>query len=114
MEKRNNIKFKQNYAKKIIELEGSLENFPKISFMRGKSILEIEIKTEIINYIPRTNSSESINFIGYKAFKKFSKFEIDENVITFKRTSQLYQLYLFLGYFFVFTLVFIILSKAKL
>lgn len=57
MEKRNNIRYIQNYAKKIIELEGSIENFPKIAFIKGKSIFEIEIKKDYINYIPRGDSS---------------------------------------------------------
>ena len=36
-----------------------------------------------------------------------------ENEIIFKRTSQLYQLYLFLAYFVAFTLVFLILFRRN-
>jgi hypothetical protein len=114
MEQKNNIQYEQDEAKQVIKLKGNIENFPKVSFILGKYIFEVDIKTDEIHFIPRLNSSESTTIIGFKALRKFSKFEVDADVFAFKRTLQLYQLYVFLAYFFLFTIIFLILSRSKL
>jgi hypothetical protein len=114
MEPKNGIRYSQDASRAVINLTGAVENFPHISFMRGQSIFEVRIESTQIRYIPRANSSQPTTVIGFRAFRQFSKFEVDAAAIVFKRTAQLYQLYVFLGYFFVGTVGFLLLSRAKL
>jgi hypothetical protein len=52
--------------------------------------------------------------VGYKALYEFNKFKFDESNIIFKRTSQIYQLYLFLAYFILLTLFLVFISRRNL
>jgi hypothetical protein len=114
MEPKNGIRYEQDESERVINLMGNTENFPKVSFILGKYIFETDIQTDQIHYIPRSNSSESTTIIGFRALKKFSKFEVIGDVIAFKRTLQLYQLYMFLAYFFLYTIAFLVISRSKL
>jgi hypothetical protein len=57
MEQKNDIQYEQDEAKQVIRLKGNIENFPKVSFILGKYIFEVDIKTDEIHFIPRLNSS---------------------------------------------------------
>lgn len=93
-----------------------MKNFPKITLKKDNSLFRLSIKNEnTLYYLPREqNDSKGINIIGYHSMQEFSKFEIDHEKIIFKRTSQFYQLYLFLGYFFGFVLITIFFQKKNL
>jgi hypothetical protein len=55
-----------------------------------------------------------VSLIGYRALKDFNKFKFNGEEIIFKRTSLLYQLYLFLAYFGILTILLILLTKRHL
>lgn len=78
-------------------------------------MFELSVDHSVLKYIPRAqNDTKGKNKIGFHALKTFSKFEIDHENIIFKRTSQFYQLYLFLGYFFGFTLMTLICIRGNM
>ena len=85
-----------------------------ISLLKGSSKFEILFEQTVLHYLPRGDKTHGINMIGYLSLHKFGKFSINEDLIVFKRTAQLFQLYLFFAYFFAFTLIFLIVSRGYL
>ena len=76
MDKKNKIDYSFDEKRNVVNLSGDLNNFPKITLIRGNSLFELSIKNKkILNYLPRSqNDSKGENIIGYHALKAFSKF----------------------------------------
>lgn len=112
MTKENLINFKFHEKNHTIELMGELQNLPKLTLVRGDYIFKMKIEGNVINYLPAVENKERVTLIGYKALYEFSKFKFDEESIIFKRTTYIYQLYLFLAYFTLLS-VFLIYTTRK-
>jgi hypothetical protein len=114
MTKENQINFHFNEENHTITLSGKLENLPKLTLVRGDYIFKISLRGNSINYLPAIKNIDRFTLIGYKALYEFNKFKFNENEIIFKRTSLIYQLYLFLVYFMLLTLFLVFISRRNL
>jgi hypothetical protein len=74
------------------------------------------LKNKELNYLSEgvfdiySNEKQSSK-IGISLLSEFSKFQIDQHKIIFKRTSQLFLLYIFLAYYFALCLFIVIKNK---
>lgn len=96
-------------------LTGALANLPKLTLVRGDYIFKIALSAPVIHYIPAVRNLQRRTLVGYKALYEFDKFRFSENgEIIFKRTEQVYQLYLFVAYFVALSLFLVFVSRRNL
>lgn len=81
--------------------------------MKDSYLFYLDIKMDKLHYIP-SNSSNTANLIGIRALTDFSRFQPEDNSIIFKRTSILYMVYLFFGYFFIVVLGMILFCRKNI
>lgn len=81
--------------------------------MLGNSLFQLSIKTNVLHYLPTVNDSQT-TLVGYRSLHDFSKFKFDDDHVVFRQTSEIFMLYLFLGYFFVFGVFLITHSKQDI
>jgi hypothetical protein len=94
---------------------GKVENLPQLTFIQGDYIFKIKLGENIINYIPAIHNKQRITLVGYKAFHLFNKIKFRKTgEVVFKRTSLVYQLYLFLIYFTCLITFLLYLTKKSL
>ena len=87
---------------------------PKLTLVRGDYIFKIVLSGNTLKYLPAIKNIDRYTLIGYKALYEFNKFKFDQDQIIFKRTSLVYQLYLFLLYFLLLTLFLVFISRRNL
>lgn len=114
MTKENQINFRFYEDNHSIVLSGHLENLPKLTLVRGDYIFKLSLASPLLHYLPAVKNLQRLTMVGYRALYEFNKFKFSENEIIFKRTSQVYQLYLFLLYFVLLTLFLMFVSRRNL
>lgn len=122
LKEENGINYKFNEGNHTISISGKLENFPQITIMSGTYLFKVDTekltKNKLLNYMSESqydiyaSSTKQPTRIGMGLLSEFSKFQIDESRIIFKRTSQLFLLYLFLAYYFGICLFIIITNRS--
>lgn len=114
MTKENQINFRFYEDNHSIVLTGHLENMPKLTLVRGDYIFKLALPGNVVRYLPAIQNLQRLTLVGYKALYEFNKFKFNENEVIFKRTSQMFQLYLFLLYFLFLTLFLMFISRRNL
>jgi len=71
-----------------------------LTLVKNDYIFKIKLGENTLHYIPAIQNKQRMTMVGYKALHLFNKMKFRKSGdIIFKRTSLVYQLYLFLVYF---------------
>jgi hypothetical protein len=94
---------------------GKVENLPKLTIVKGDYIFKIKLSNNVLHYIPAIQNKQRMTLVGYKALFNFNKMKFRRTgEFVLKRTSLVYQLYLFLFYFASLFLFLIYVTRKNL
>jgi hypothetical protein len=117
MTKDSQINFRFFEENSWIVLAGALGNLPKLTLVHGDFIFKLWLSAPVIHCVQAVRNPQRRTLVGHKALYEFNKLRLSDSgsgEIIFKRTSQIYQLCLFAGYFVVLTLFMVFVVRRNL